>query len=439
MKRILITGAASGIGLATARAFLEAGARVALGDLDGPLAEQVADDLGPRASGHGLDVTDAGSFAAFLDAAVATHGTPVDVLVNNAGIMPNGAFVEQSERVDRATMDVNVFGVITGMRLVLPEMVERGRGHVVNVASLAGKVPLRGLAVYNASKFAVVGLTAATRLEMESSGVSVTAVLPSAVRTELSSGIDLGVLPTVDPEDIARAADAAGNARSLLVNTPNNPTGVVYTRKTLEGIAEICTDKGLWLLSDEVYDTQVWNGDHLSPRALPGMAERTLTISSGGKSFGFTGWKIGWANGPADMVSAVLTAKQSLTYVSGGPFQHAMVTALGLDDGYFSQLADDLEGKRDLLGDGLRSAGFEVFPTAGTYFVTADIRPLGFDDGVAFCMSMPERCGVVAVPSAVFYDDGEAGRHLIRFAFCKQPEILVEASRRLAGMAGSGS
>ena len=218
---VVITGAARGIGLATARAFLEAGARVALGDLDGPLAEQVADDLGPRASGHGLDVTDAGSFAAFLDAAVATHGTPVDVLVNNAGIMPNGAFVEQSERVDRATMDVNVFGVITGMGLVLPEMVERGRGHVVNVASLAGKVPLRGLAVYNASKFAVVGLTAATRLEMESSGVSVTAVLPSAVRTELSSGIDLGVLPTVDPEDIARAVVGSVRTRRGEIAVPS--------------------------------------------------------------------------------------------------------------------------------------------------------------------------------------------------------------------------
>ena len=205
-------------------------------------------------------------------------------------------------------------------------------------------------------------------------------------------------------------------------------------------MARLAIRHDLLVVTDEVYEHLVYDGGrHIPMATLPGMAERTLTISSGGKSFGFTGWKIGWANGPADMVSAVLTAKQSLTYVSGGPFQHAMVTALGLDDGYFSQLADDLEGKRDLLGDGLRSAGFEVFPTAGTYFVTADIRPLGFDDGVAFCMSMPERCGVVAVPSVVFYDDGDAGRHLIRFAFCKQPEILAEASRRLAGMAGSGS
>ena len=241
--------------------------------------------------------------------------------------------------------------------------------------------------------------------------------------------------------DVADLESAIGpRTRLILLNTPHNPPGKVFDAEELGHVARLAIRHDLLVVTDEVYEHLVYDGGrHIPMATLPGMAERTLTISSGGKSFGFTGWKIGWANGPADMVSAVLTAKQSLTYVSGGPFQHAMVTALGLDDSYFSQLADDLEGKRDLLGDGLRSAGFEVFPTAGTYFVTADIRPLGFDDGVAFCMSMPERCGVVAVPSAVFYDDGEAGLHLIRFAFCKQPEILVEASRRLAGMAGSGS
>ena len=241
--------------------------------------------------------------------------------------------------------------------------------------------------------------------------------------------------------DVADLESAIGpRTRLILLNTPHNPTGKVFDAEELGHVARLAIRHDLLVVTDEVYEHLVYDGGrHIPMATLPEMAERTLTISSGGKSFGFTGWKIGWAHGPADMVSAVLTAKQSLTYVSGGPFQHAMVTALGLDDGYFSQLADDLEGKRDLLGDGLRSAGFEVFPTAGTYFVTADIRPLGFDDGVAFCMSMPERCGVVAVPSVVFYDDGDAGRHLVRFAFCKQPEILAEASRRLAGMAGSGS
>lgn len=218
---VAITGAARGIGLATARAFVEAGARVALGDLDAELAVEAASSLGDVASGHALDVTDKQSFATFLAAASAHHDAPLAVLVNNAGIMPNAAFLEQSEEVDRLTMDVNVFGVIHGMRLALPPMIERGRGHVVNVASLAGKFPLQGLAVYNASKYAVVGLTAATRLELEGTGVSVSAVLPSAVRTELSSGIDLGLLPTVDPEDIADAVVRSVSSRKAEIAVPS--------------------------------------------------------------------------------------------------------------------------------------------------------------------------------------------------------------------------
>jgi NADP-dependent 3-hydroxy acid dehydrogenase YdfG len=200
-----VTGAGRGIGLATARAFVGAGAQVALGDLDDALAKEAAGTLGEGASGHRLDVSDKASFAGFLAAAEVQHHRPVDILVNNAGVMPNGPFLEQEDRIDRLTMDVNVYGVIHGMRLALPAMIERGHGHVVNIASLAGKFPIKGLAVYNASKYAVVGLTAATRLELEGTGVSLTAVLPSAVRTELSSGIDLGLLPAVDPEDVATA------------------------------------------------------------------------------------------------------------------------------------------------------------------------------------------------------------------------------------------
>ncbi|QYJ03301.1 SDR family oxidoreductase [Nocardioides panacisoli] len=218
---VAVTGAARGIGLATARALVERGAHVALGDLDEALARDAAADLGPRASGHRLDVTDEDSFAAFLAAVEEHHDRPVDVLVNNAGVMPNGAFLEQDGRTDRLTMDVNVHGVIHGMRLVLPGMVERGRGHVVNVASLAGKFPLKGLAVYNASKYAVVGLTAATRLELEDTGVSVSAVLPSAVRTELSSGIDYGLLPDVEPEDIAAAVVASIGHRRAETAVPS--------------------------------------------------------------------------------------------------------------------------------------------------------------------------------------------------------------------------
>ena len=217
---VAITGAGRGIGLATAKAFAGAGAYVALGDLDADLAIEAAEAIGDRASGHALDVTDKASFAAFLAAAEARHDLPLDVLVNNAGVMPNGPFLDQPDRIDRLTMDVNVYGVIHGMRLALPGMVERGRGHVVNVASLAGKFPIKGLAVYNASKFAAVGLTAATRLELEGTGVSVSAVLPSAVRTELSSGIDYGVLPAVDPEDIADAVVKTVRTRAAETAVP---------------------------------------------------------------------------------------------------------------------------------------------------------------------------------------------------------------------------
>ncbi|WKG10863.1 SDR family oxidoreductase [Nocardia sp. PE-7] len=216
---IAITGAARGIGLATAKAFVEHGAYVALGDLDEALAVQAAAEIGDHAIGHALDVTDKASYAAFLDATARWRG-PLDVLVNNAGVMPNGPFLDQSDRIDQLTMDVNVYGVIHGMRLALPGMVARGYGHVVNVASLAGKFPIKGLAVYNASKYAVVGLTAATRLEMDATGVSVSAVLPSAVRTELSSGIDYGILPAVDPEDIAAAVVRTVRTRAAETAVP---------------------------------------------------------------------------------------------------------------------------------------------------------------------------------------------------------------------------
>jgi N-succinyldiaminopimelate aminotransferase len=242
---------------------------------------------------------------------------------------------------------------------------------------------------------------------------------------------------TLEPPDYAVDLDALARAvtprtRLVLVNSPHNPTGKVLSEPELAAIARLCVDNDLIAVTDEVYEHIVFDGAHRPLACLPGMAERTLTVSSAGKTFSFTGWKIGWACGPAELVTAVRTAKQFLTYVNGAPFQHAVVVGLGLGDDYYERLATDLAAKRDLLCGGLAEAGFTVYPPGGTYFVTADIRPLGADDGMAFCRSLPERCGVVAVPSAVFYQDPSRGRHLVRFTFSKRPEVLEEAVSRLA-------
>ena len=214
---VVITGGARGIGRATAEAFLARGAKVSIGDLDLAAALATAQEVG--ASGHHVDVADAASYDAFVSAAEAEHG-PVDVLVNNAGVMPSGPFLEMDPALDRLMMEVNVHGVLHGMRRVLPGMVERGRGHVVNVASLAGKFPVPGLAVYNASKFAVVGLTAATRLEMAPHGVTLTAILPSAVDTDLASGFDMKPIPKVKPGDIAEAVVGSVRNRAAEIAVP---------------------------------------------------------------------------------------------------------------------------------------------------------------------------------------------------------------------------
>ncbi|HEV7762819.1 MAG TPA: pyridoxal phosphate-dependent aminotransferase [Acidimicrobiales bacterium] len=237
----------------------------------------------------------------------------------------------------------------------------------------------------------------------------------------------------VDLEALARAVTP--RTRLLLVNSPHNPTGKVLDDTELAAIAALCVEHDLIAVTDEVYEHIVFDGVHRPLASLPGMAERTLTVSSAGKTFSFTGWKVGWACGPAPLVDAVRTAKQFLTYVNGAPFQPAVAVGLDLDDAYFTGLRDGLLAQRDLLCSGLAAAGLTVFRPAGTYFVTADIRPLGEDDGLAFCRALPERCGVAAVPNAVFYQDPARGRHLVRFAFCKRPEVLAEAASRLATLA----
>jgi N-succinyldiaminopimelate aminotransferase len=230
--------------------------------------------------------------------------------------------------------------------------------------------------------------------------------------------------------DELRAA-VTNRTRFILVNSPHNPTGKVFTRAELESIAALCVEHDILAVTDEVYEHLVFEGEHVPLCTLPEMADRTITISSAGKTFSFTGWKIGWATGSADLIAAVRAAKQWLTYVNGAPFQYAVAAGLALDDEVYAALADDLREKRDHLCDGLTDAGFEIFVPAGTYFVTADVRSVGEDDGLAFCRALPGRCGVVAVPNVVFYDDVEAGRSLVRFAFCKRHEILEEAITRL--------
>ena len=237
--------------------------------------------------------------------------------------------------------------------------------------------------------------------------------------------------PGFRPDLDALRAAITPRTRLILLNSPHNPTGAVFSRAELTAIADLAIEHDLLVITDEVYEHMVFDGEHVPIVTLPGMAGRTVTISSAGKTFAFTGWKIGWVTGSAELVTAVRTVKQFLTFVSGGPFQYAVAEGLALPDSYYAQLNGDLRARRDLLCDGLAEAGFAVYRPAGTYFVTTDISALGETDGIAFCRSLPQRAGVVAIPAAVFYDDAKAGESLVRFAFCKKPEVLEEALTRL--------
>jgi N-succinyldiaminopimelate aminotransferase len=249
---------------------------------------------------------------------------------------------------------------------------------------------------------------------------------------------------TLRPPDYHFDPDALRDAitprtRLVLLNSPHNPTGKVFSRAELEVIADVCRTHDLIAVTDEVYEHLVFEGEHIPLATLPGMRDRTVTISSAGKTFSFTGWKIGWVCASPPLLNAVKTAKQFLTYVNGAPFQYAIAEGLALPDERIIEFGADLRRRRDQLCEGLAAAGFTVYPPSGTYFVTTDIRPFGEDDGLAFCRALPERCGVVAVPNVVFYDDKDAGRSLVRFTFCKRPDVLDEAIRRLGALKESAS
>jgi N-succinyldiaminopimelate aminotransferase len=246
-----------------------------------------------------------------------------------------------------------------------------------------------------------------------------------AVPVLLSPGADGRYI--FDPDELTGAVSE--RTKLILVNTPHNPTGKVFTVDELQAIADLARERELIVITDEVYEHLVFDGRRHVPMAtLPGMSERTLTISSGGKTFNTTGWKIGWMSGPEPLVTAAKTAKQFLTYVNGAPFQPATAVGLRLPDSYFTGAAATLQLARDHLVAGLRDAGFDAHPQEATYFTTVDVRgvdPTG--DGMSFCRSLPSRCGVVAIPNEVFYARPEHGRHLVRFACCKRLEVIDAA------------
>lgn len=237
-----------------------------------------------------------------------------------------------------------------------------------------------------------------------------------------------------DPDDLRAAV--SDNTRIILVNNPHNPTGAVFDRATLELIVELAHRHDAIIVTDEVYEHLVYGRTHVPVASLPGAWERTLTLSSGGKTFSTTGWKIGWATGPAGLVTAVTTVKQFLTYVNGAPFQPAIAAGLRLPGEFFERAAAELQAKRDILADGLRAAGFDLSLPHASYFIVADAAALGVPDAVEFCRQLPTRAGVVGIPITAFVhpDRHEDYRSLVRFAFCKKRSVLSEAAARLASL-----
>jgi N-succinyldiaminopimelate aminotransferase len=237
-----------------------------------------------------------------------------------------------------------------------------------------------------------------------------------------------------DPDELK--AVVGPRTKILLLNTPHNPTGKVFTDAELGVIADCCREHDVIAVTDEVHENMVYDGRrHRTLASLPGMRDRTIVVSSAGKTLGVTGWKIGWACGSPDLVSAVRTAKQFLTFASGAPFQSAVGRALDSCGTWTDNLRDSLQERRDLLSVGLRKAGLDVKETEGTYFLQADVGPVGYDEAVAFCRELPNRAGVVAIPTSAFHVGATRFPSLVRFSFCKQPAVLRDAVDRLVGAA----
>ena len=235
--------------------------------------------------------------------------------------------------------------------------------------------------------------------------------------------------PDFQPDLDELSAAVTGRTRVILVNSPHNPTGAVFPRSVLERIIQLAEQHGATIVTDEVYEHLTFDAEHIPIASLPGGRERTVTISSGGKTFSTTGWKVGWYVAPPELADAVLAVKQYLTYTGGAPFQPAIAVGLGLPDEYFTSAAAVLHAKRDLLSSGLRGAGLEPYPSSGTYFVIAE----GSQDAAQLCLELPRTIGVAAVPVTAFVKPQHQAsyRNLVRFAFCKRTEVLEEAVRRL--------
>ncbi len=241
--------------------------------------------------------------------------------------------------------------------------------------------------------------------------------------------------PTFQPDLAELVAAISPATRMIVVNSPHNPTGTVFTNETLRGIAKLAVEHDLVVVADEAYEHLTFDGiTHQPISKLPGMSDRTISIGSAGKTLSVTGWKVGWATGCAQLVAAVRTSKQFLTYVASGPFQYAAAVGLALPSLYFTEFAQQLQAKRDRLMLGLQAAGFETFKPSGTYFVTTDVRALTNDSALEFCRSLPHLCGVVAIPNSVFYANPEKGSHFVRFAFCKKNEVIDAAVVRLQAL-----
>lgn len=244
-------------------------------------------------------------------------------------------------------------------------------------------------------------------------------------------------LPDLDELNSA----VSDRTRLIIINNPHNPTGTVFPREILQSVVELAHRHDALIVTDEVYEHLVFDSPHLPVAALPGASERTITISSGGKTFNTTGWKIGWLTARSPLVTAILAVKQFLTFVNGAPFQPAIAAGLGLPDSFFHGIAADLRGKRDLLAAGLTEAGFPLSLPQGSYFIVADAAPLGYSDGADLCRRLPSLAGVVAVPISAFCSPGNRAEYasLVRFAYCKKSSVLEQAARQLSSLSRPGA